>query len=116
MVLTIAAGLEYKVYMQDVQKAFLNADVEEERFVQMTPGYERSNESGVPLVMELKKSLYGLRQSPKNWFSTMDHHLDKIGCGSLKSDPCVYVYEDESGSAILTPYVDVGLRQQALAG
>ena len=71
----------------------------------MSPGYERSNEPEVPLVMKLKKSLYGLRQSPKNWFSTMDHHLGKIGFCSLKSDPYVFVYEDEKGSAILTLYV-----------
>ena len=68
----------------------------------MDPGYERSNKSGVPLVMKLKKSLYGPRQSPKNWFSTMDHYLGKIGFRSLKSDPCVYVNEDENGSTILT--------------
>ena len=70
MVLVIAAELDYEVYTLDVQAAFLNADVEEEVFVKMAPGYERSNESGVVLVMKLKKSLYGLRQSPKNWFST----------------------------------------------
>ena len=72
----------------------------------MTPGYERSNESEVSLVIKLKKSLYGLRHSPKDWFSTMDHHLGKTRFRSLKSDPCVYVYDDENGSAILTLYVD----------
>ena len=39
--------------------------------------------------MKLKKSLYGLRQSPKNCFSMMDHHLAKIGLRPLKSDPCI---------------------------
>ena len=106
MVLAIAVELNYEVYMLDVQTVFLNADVEEEVFVKMAPGYERNNESGVPLVMKLKISLYGLQQSPKNWFSTMDHHLGKIGFRSLKSDPCVYVHEDENGSAILTLYVE----------
>ena len=105
MILAIAAELDYEVYMLDVQTAFLNADVEKEGFVKMAPGYERSNESGVPIVMKLKKRLYGLRQSPKNWFSTMDHHLGKIGFRSLRSDPCVYVYKDENGSAIMTLYV-----------
>ena len=77
-------------------------------FCQNSPGYERSNESGVPLVMKLKKSLHGVRQSPKNWFSTMDRHLGKIEFRSLKSDPCVYVYvyKDENSPAILTLYVD----------
>ena len=106
MVLAITAELDYEVYMLDVQTSCLNADVEEEVFVKMVLGYERSNQSGVPLVVKLKKSLYGLRQSSKNWFSTMDHYLGKIGFRSLKTDPCVYVYEDENGSAILTLYVD----------
>ena len=99
--------------MLDVQTAFLNAHVEEEVFVKMVPGHERSNECGVPLIVKLKKSLYGLRQSPKNWCSTMGHHLGKIGFRSLKSDPCVYVYEDENGSTILTLYVDDAVAGQA---
>ena len=107
MMLAIAVELNYEVYILEVKTAFLNADdVEEKVFVKMAPGYERSNESGVPLVMKLTKSFYGLWQSPQNWFSIMDHHLCKIGFCSLKSDPCVYVYEDENGSAILTLYVD----------
>ena len=47
--------------MLDVQTAFLNVDVEEDVFVKMAPGYETNEEAGVPLVMKLKKSLYGLR-------------------------------------------------------
>ena len=64
MMLAITAGLDYEVGMLDVQAKCLNADVEEDVFVKMAPGYETNNEIGVPLVMKLKKSLYGLRQSP----------------------------------------------------
>ena len=92
--------------MLDVQTVFLNTDAEEEVFVKMAPIYERSNESGVSLLMKLKKSLYGLRQRPRKLFSTMDPHLGKIGFRSLKSDPCVYVYEEENGLVILTVYGD----------
>ena len=72
----------------------------------MVPDYETYGKSGVPFVMKLKKSLYGLRQSPKNWFGTMDDHLSHIGFRSLKSDSCVHVFEDKTGTAILTLYVD----------
>ena len=106
MILAIAAELDYEVYILDVQIAFLNANKEEKNFVKMAPGYGRSNEFGVTLVMKLKKRLYGLRQSPTNWFSTMYHDLGKIEFHFLKSNPCVYVYENENGSAILTFYVD----------
>ena len=61
MMLAIAAELDYEVLMLDVQTAFLNADVEEEVYAKMAPGYETYDKSGVPFVMKLKKSLYGLR-------------------------------------------------------
>ena len=104
--LTVTAELDYEVLMLDVQTAFLNADVEEEVYVKMAPGYETHDKSGVPFRMKLNKSLYGLRQSPKNWFGTMEDRLSNIGFRSLKSDPYVYVFEDKTGTAILTLYVD----------
>ena len=103
--LAIAAELDYVVLTLDVQTAFLNPDVEEEVYVKMVPGYETYDKSGVPFVMKLKKSLYGFRQSPKNWVGTMDDHLSNTGFRSLKSDPYVYAFEDKNGTVILTLYV-----------
>ena len=101
-----AAELDYEVLMLDVQTAFLNADVEEEVYAKIAPDYETYDKSGVPFVMKRKKSLYGLRQSPKNWFDTMVDHLSNIGFRSLKSDPYFYVFEDKTSTVILTLYVD----------
>ena len=89
----------------------------------MAPGYEKKGEkTGVPPVMRLRKSLCGLRQSPKNWHSTIDTYVMKIGFKPLKSDPCVYVYYTGDDSinnstanttrkleTILTLYVDMML-------
>ena len=52
----MTAELHYEVFMLDAQTAFLNADVEEDVFAKMAPGHEIADESGVPLVMKLKKS------------------------------------------------------------
>ena len=89
MLLANAVELDYEVHMLDVQTAFLNADVEEDVFVKMAPSYETNDEAGFPLVMKLGKSLNGPRQSPKNWFSTIDVELAVIGFRTLKSDSCV---------------------------
>ena len=105
--LVIAAELDYEVLMLDVQTALLNADVEEEVYVKMAPGYETHDMSGVPFVVKLKTSLYDLRQSPKNWFGTMDDHLLNVGFRSLKKDSCVYVLENKTGTTIPTLYVGV---------
>ena len=72
----------------------------------MTPGCEEFDENGVPLVMRPLKSLYGLRQSPTNWWKTIHEHLEEIGFRCLKSDPCVYTYSEGGGIFILTVYVD----------
>ena len=106
IMLAIAAELDYEVQMLDVQTTFLNADVEENIFVKMMPGYETNDKTRAPLVMKLKESLYSLRQSPENRFDTMDVELATIGSRPLKSDPCMYIYDDETGFVILTLYMD----------
>ena len=66
MVLAIEAEYNLTFWQLDYNTAFLNADVAEEVYVKMAPGYEQFDKNGVPLVMELLKNLPGLRQSPTN--------------------------------------------------
>ena len=67
MVLVTAVEFDCDILYLDVQTAFLNANVEEEAYVKMAPGYGKKDEkTGVPLVMRLRKRLHGLGQSPKN--------------------------------------------------
>ena len=56
--------------------------------------------------MRLLKSLYGLRQSPTNWWNTIDRHLVEINLKNLKSDPCVFTYTERGAIYIVTLYVD----------
>ena len=106
MMLAIATVLDCEFYMMDVQREFLNLDVEEETFVKMPPGYDRCNKAGVLLVMKLKKDIYRLCQSIKNWFGAMDQFFAEIGFSLFISNPCVYNDEDEVGFVVLTLYVD----------
>eukprot|EP00957_Ditylum_brightwellii_P168923 12857650-Ditylum_brightwellii.AAC.1 len=54
----------------DYTAAFVNAVVEEEMYVDMPRGYKKEGH-----VLKLCRSLYGLTQSPRNFF----HHLsDKL--------------------------------------
>ena len=106
MVPPIPAEYNPDCWQLDYNTAFLNADVTEEVYVKMAPGYEEFDENGVPLVVRLLKSLYDLRQSPTNWWKTIDENLEEIGVKSLKSDPCVYTYSESGAIFILTLYVD----------
>lgn len=60
---------------------------------------KRGNKTGVPLV---KKFL----QSPRNWFYTLNQSLHDIGFRPLKSDPCLYIDENEVDFVMLTLHVD----------
>ena len=91
MVLVIPAEFNFECWQLDYNTAFPNAKVEEEVYVKMAPGYEEFNNDGVPMLMRLLESLYGLRQSPRYWCGAVDEHVVEIGFKSFKSDPCVYI-------------------------
>ena len=107
MALAIAASEDWEVLQLDVQTAFLNAEVQEEVYVRTPPGYESLDATTRrPKVMKLKKSLYGLRRSPRNWFNTIDNSLRDMGFTATASDPCVYTFGSDDNLSILTMHVD----------
>ena len=68
VLLAIAAEQGWNVINLDVVTAFLQSRMTEDVYVKQAPGFEIiEHGTGKPLVMRLKKSLYGLRQSPRNW-------------------------------------------------
>ncbi|KAL7001863.1 hypothetical protein U1Q18_052394 [Sarracenia purpurea var. burkii] len=59
------------------------------------------------LVCRLKKSLYGLKQSPRQWYKRFDSFMIRIGFTRCEYDCCVYVRSLDDGSYIfLLLYVD----------
>jgi hypothetical protein len=59
------------------------------------------------LVYKLKKSLYELKQSPRQWYKRFDPYMIKIGYRRCEYDCCVYVRSLDDGSFIfLLLYVD----------
>jgi hypothetical protein len=59
------------------------------------------------LVCKLKKSLYGLKQSPRQWYKQFDSNAIGIGYRRCKYDCCVYVRSlDDDSFIFLLLYVD----------
>eukprot|EP00873_Tetraselmis_striata_P010327 jgi/Tetstr1/430591/TSEL_020388.t1 len=95
------------VFKVDVDTAFLYAPVEEEIYMRPPPGYEQYDARGRPMVLRLLKSLYGLKQSPRNWHNTLHNFLVRYGFQQLKSDPGAYIYwQGGQLICILVVYVD----------
>eukprot|EP00752_Nemacystus_decipiens_P002765 g2583.t1 len=105
--LCIAASKGLHVEHLDVKTAFLNAPVDEDVWVYQAPGFEDNHPvTGKLQVLKLRKSLYGLRQSPRNWNHTFARAIESIGFKSIYSDPCVYVYGSGNEYVVLSIYVD----------
>ena len=124
--LSLVAILRMETIQLDVKTAFLYADIAERIYVEpprdlrrilltmlkRTVGVERSLvhreltnlENGGKLL--LHKSLYGLKQSPKNWHTTIDAFMKRIGLRATKSDPCLYYLVEGGELLLLLLYVD----------
>ena len=57
------------------------------------------------LVCKLKRSIYGLKQSPRCWNSALDNKLKQMGFVQAKGDPCLYL-ASEGEMFIIAVYVD----------
>ena len=93
------------VHQMDVVTAFLNGDLKEEIYMQQPPGYVQLGKED--LVCKLKKSLYGLKQSPRCWNEKLCKHMKLLGYRESGADPCVFIRLDtEKRLQIIAVYVD----------
>jgi len=55
----------------------------------------------------LQRALYGLKQSPREWYNNINTYLYCIGFKRLVSEPCLYFrQDDEDNNCIISLYVD----------
>ncbi|KAK3788830.1 hypothetical protein RRG08_032853 [Elysia crispata] len=96
------------VHQMDVKTAYLNAPIDCELYVEQPEGYVKTNEQGEKLVWKLRKSLYGLKQSGRNWNNLLHSHLIADGFTQSLVDTCVYVKNshDENEMCIVLVWVD----------
>lgn len=86
LILSIAASEKMKVMAFDVKTTFLHGELQEEICMFQPKGF--NDKSG--RICKLQKSLYGLKQTPKNWNQKSTKFLETIECKSSDDDPCVY--------------------------
>lgn len=58
------------------------------------------------MVCKLKKPLYGLKQSGREWYRKLDNFLLSIGGRRTEADPCIYTFNENESRVILIIYVD----------
>ncbi|GFV14364.1 retrovirus-related Pol polyprotein from transposon TNT 1-94 [Trichonephila clavipes] len=104
LLIALAAKLKLNVNFFDVKTAYLYGDLEETVYVLSPPGYEKL--IGDDKVCKLKKSIYGLPQSGRNWYMKIKGELENFGLKQLASDNCVFIKSVNQSVLILCMYVD----------
>jgi hypothetical protein len=103
LVLSLVASHKWEVHQMDVKFGFLHRDLQEEIYMEQPPGYVQNDSI---LVCHLKKSLYGHKQAPRDWYAKMDNFLIATGFSICHYDPNVYTKKVGIHLIILFLYVD----------
>ncbi|HVX00705.1 MAG TPA: reverse transcriptase domain-containing protein, partial [Candidatus Babeliaceae bacterium] len=91
--LALATHHDLEIHQMDVKCAFLNGVLEEDIYMEQPQGFiEKGKEH---LVCKLNKTLYGLKQASRQWYTKMDQTLSSLSFRRLESDNCTYVYQDK---------------------
>jgi hypothetical protein len=90
LMLILEVLLDLKSKQGDVTAAFLHADLgkDEEVYVEMPRGFKQDGK-----VLKLKKTLYGLRQSPRAFWKYLVEKMDACDMKQSSLDPCLFVGE-----------------------
>ncbi|KAJ4720887.1 Retrovirus-related Pol polyprotein from transposon TNT 1-94 [Melia azedarach] len=105
VLLAIVAHQDLELEQLDVKTAFLHGELEEEIYMTQPDGFQVPGKEDY--VCKLKKSLYGLKQSPRQWYKRFDSYMIEIGYTRSPYDCCVYYSKATNGSLIyLVLYVD----------
>lgn len=94
----------WQVHHLDVKSAFLNRELVEEVYVTQPIDFEQKGEDHK--VYRLLKAFYGLRQSPRAWYSRLNKYPRSFGFSRCPYDHPVYTRRKGNECIILAMYVD----------
>ncbi|GAX79328.1 hypothetical protein CEUSTIGMA_g6769.t1 [Chlamydomonas eustigma] len=101
--LSIAAEQEMHLHQMDVKSAFLNAELDEDVYIQLPRELETG---GDRQVYQLQKAVYGLKQAPRAWYNKLKDLLAGLGFQQSEADPAVYFQFMNGQLEIILTHVD----------
>ena len=95
---------DFELEQLDVKTAFLHGELEEDNYMEQPEGFVIPGKE--KLFCKLKKSLYGLKQSPRQWYKRFDTFMLSQGFKRSNYDSCVYLKTVNGSTIYLLLYVD----------
>ncbi|CAM8907396.1 unnamed protein product [Rhodiola kirilowii] len=105
LLLAMTTVNDWHLQQMDVKIAFLHGNLNETIYMSQPIGFEDSSKPNH--VCLLKKSIYGLKQSPRQWNIKFNECMMSLGFIRSKFDTCIYLKRPKSGLCLyLLLYVD----------
>jgi hypothetical protein len=93
LLLTLVAMYDLELEQLDVPSAFLNADLDEDIYMEIPEGFGQDG-----MVMKLLKALYGLKQGPRCWWILITKFIiDTMKYQQCISDACFFYKKSRTG-------------------
>jgi hypothetical protein len=106
LLVSLAASHSWPLHQLDIKNAFLHGDLLETIYMDTPPGFRAEGEYAGK-VCRLRKSLYGLKQSPRAWFSRFSEVILSMEFVRCHSDHTCFIRRRLDGCCIiLLVYVD----------
>jgi hypothetical protein len=86
IMLVLMVALDLKSQQIDFANAFIQAELDEPVYVEMPRGFRQNG-----FILKLKRSVYGLRESPLNWFKKLSKGLAQQGYHASSLDACLFI-------------------------
>ncbi|CAI7856378.1 unnamed protein product [Closterium sp. NIES-53] len=102
VLLALAASFNLEVEQLDVCTAFLYGLVMEEVYMRQPPRYD----DGSGRILKLKRTLYGLKQSPRGWYKHIGDFLLQHGFARSECNSTLYVLKEGEKQLVLLLYFD----------
>lgn len=101
----LAAVHDFELEQLDVKTTFLYGKLQEDIYMEVPEGVPIPADISRP-VCHLKKTIYGLKQSPRAWYSRIDAYLQALGYVSIHADSNVYIKREGTNFVAVAVYVD----------
>jgi hypothetical protein len=102
VIFSIAAAQDLELGGLDIDTTFLYAPIREDVYIKQLLGFD----DGTPNVCHIRRCLYGLKQSPREFNELLRDLFVSKGWRQLMSDPCIYIFEANGVFAMIALYVD----------
>eukprot|EP00253_Pinus_taeda_P001509 PITA_01509 len=83
-ILALSMQMGWKIHQMDVKRTFLNGVIEEKVYIEQSKGFGTFNRESY--VCKLKRALYGLKQTPRAWYTGIYSYLTGLLIRSCKED------------------------------